>query len=164
MLGGSELGDKFVTVKTYRKLRQEDIAAALGISRPKVSALEKHGQGATYETIDLYCRQYRIDPRWFFGQLQTIEEADLDLRTDSSVSTLERIEQQIKEIQFRQAPSSELDPIAAKVMSNPDLYSLAESVRHWDGIMLRRLKDIAMGLEAGRNLYKDQRGAEQHAS
>ena len=47
MLGGSKLGDKFVTVKTYRKLRQEDIAADLGISRPKVSALEKHGQGAT---------------------------------------------------------------------------------------------------------------------
>jgi len=67
MLGGSKLGDKFVTVKTYRKLRQEDIAADLGISRPKVSALEKHGQGATFEDDDVNIVP-QSDGLWYAGR------------------------------------------------------------------------------------------------
>ncbi|HUX49676.1 MAG TPA: helix-turn-helix transcriptional regulator [Spirochaetia bacterium] len=149
-----ELSERFRKARTYRKLSQDNVATELGISRAKVSALETDGRGITYETVKQFSVKLRFDVRWFFEQLETLEEADLDRRGASlGESTLERIENELKELraaQYTKGPGERPDQVVDRVRVNAKLHDIVEKLAFLDATVLEKIDGVIHGYLAGK--------------
>jgi transcriptional regulator with XRE-family HTH domain len=152
--GGSRLekriGERFRDLRNYLGLTGPIMAGKLGITKSTISAIETEDRSLTRELIQKICDGYSIDARYFFGQVETPEEADLSKRGSSQgASRLESIEREIRELRTKVQPIRELDPLAERVMVNHELRELVRLIQFWEGSMIRRLHDIAYGYLAG---------------
>jgi hypothetical protein len=93
-----------------------------------------------------------MDARWFFGQLDSVEEADLSKRGDPSKSITETfIEQlqkqnaEIEELRRHVKPVSEVDPLAKSVMTNPEIRAIVTHLQNLDGAVLREVQGLIYG-------------------
>ena len=61
----SELGEKIKLLRKRRNLRQDDLAAVLGISRGQISNLEKGRRNLSLKQLEKLCEYFQIDMSYF---------------------------------------------------------------------------------------------------
>lgn len=162
----TDVAEIFTRFVNYTGLSQIQIAQRLGVSKQKISAISKEGRGLTRETIQRICDEFNIDARYFFGQVKRIEDADLSREENQKSSAFEEtVLRKLNELNEKTATRSDLDPVAKRVMIDAALYELVETVQHWDGGMLHRLKDIAYGFATGKAYQAESDSSrERHAA
>lgn len=153
------LGEKFQKLRLYLGFTSgPKFAEEIGVSKQTISAIEAEGRGLTRSRIQIICDKYSIDARYFFGQIESPEEADIKKRGETpAVSTLETLHQEIRDLKHTWKPRSDIDPVVERVIQNNDLYDLVDQVKNWDGTMIRKFRDAAMFYYQGRQDEKTSR-------
>lgn len=151
-----EVGRRFKELRRYLDYDSgPQFAKRIGVSKQTISSIETNGDGLTRERIQFLCDEFKIDSRYFFGQIDSTEEADLSKRgIDPKQSQIERLTAQIKEmgeqLKFVR-PRSDLSPEAERVMQNNELTELVRQVMFWDGNALRTFRAMAFAYMEGKN-------------
>jgi transcriptional regulator with XRE-family HTH domain len=151
-----EIGIRFRNLREYLRKTQPELAKELGISKQTISAIESEGRGLTRERIQVICDRYGVDARYFFGQLEAPEEADISKRGDvPGLSQTEALRREIADLKKSVRPIEKLDQIAERVMINQPLHDLVEMIQFWDAATIRRFQDIAYGFISGKNFARE---------
>lgn len=145
--GGSVgLGSKVKRLREYLTLNQDDIASVIGAKKSHISNIENDKSSLSFEKLSQIITKYKIDARYFFGQIDSPEEADLSKRGDDlRTSPMERLEKKLDRVSEKIVPINRLDSVAEKVMLKPELHDLVEMIWTWDADQLRRFSDVAFG-------------------
>jgi transcriptional regulator with XRE-family HTH domain len=160
-----DISTRFRVFREYFQLTQPELADALGISKQTVSAIESEGRGLTRERVQQIVDRFQVDARFFFGQLDTIEEADLAKRKeDPKKSRLELIDENVREIKRAMRPAENIDKVAERVMLNRELREFVEMIQFWDANKLRRFKDIAYGFISGESYSSEREESSKKAN
>lgn len=149
----------------FGNLSQEEFGRRLGLKKSAISLIENNERGLSAELIQKIADAFPVDPRWFFGQIDRIEEADLSVRgenprqssTEVLISLVREQSASIQQIERRIIPMPGAEKLSDQIAGKPELKALIEKVRHWDATALRRLSDIATGLDAGIDVEKKRR-------
>ena len=73
-----DIFDRLKRIRVYRQLRQKDIADWYGISVQSWGNKERGKEGGFgLAEIKLFLEKANIDPRYLFGAIENIEDADL---------------------------------------------------------------------------------------
>lgn len=160
-----DISTRFRVFREYFQLTQPELADALGISKQTVSAIESEGRGLTRERVQQIVDRFQVDARFFYGQLDTIEEADLAKRKeDPKKSRLELIDENVREIKRAMRPVENIDKVAERVMLNRELHEFVEMIQFWDANKLRRFKDIAYGFISGESYGSEREESSKKAN
>ena len=73
----SELGEKIKQLRKNRKLRQDDLAIALELSRGQISNLEKGRRNLSLKQLEKLCVYFQIDMSYFLMSKTTDSCIDL---------------------------------------------------------------------------------------
>lgn len=73
----SELGEKIKQLRKNRKLRQDDLAIALELSRGQISNLEKGRRNLSLKQLEKLCAYFQIDMSYFLMSKTTDSCIDL---------------------------------------------------------------------------------------
>ena len=111
-----------------------EFGRALGIAKQTASQLENKGIGFTTERIQQIVDTWDIDARYFFGQIDNIEDADINKRngdkrlshTEQLVNQVHKLTMEIENIKDKISPTKELDVVTDRVRVNPDLRSVVK--------------------------------------
>jgi transcriptional regulator with XRE-family HTH domain len=118
----------------------------IGAKKSHISNIENDKSSLSFEKLFQIITKYKIDARYFFGQIDSPEEADLSKRgEDLQTSPIERLEKKLDRVTEKIVPITRLDPVAEKVMLKPELHDLVEMIWTWDAEQLRRFSDVAFG-------------------
>jgi transcriptional regulator with XRE-family HTH domain len=140
------LGSKVKRLREYLTLNQDDIASVIGAKKSHISNIENDKSSLSFEKLSQIITKYKIDARYFFGQIDSPEEADLSKRGDDlRTSPMERLEKKLDRVSEKIVPINRLDSVAEKVMLKPELHDLVEMIWTWDADQLRRFSDVAFG-------------------
>ena len=129
-----DIFDRLKRIRVYRQLRQKDIADWYGISVQSWGNKERGKEGGFgLAEIKLFLEKANIDPRYLFGAIENIEDADL-LRTESEEHSLTKeLIKEVREYRKRNKPLKELDPLADRVISDSALRDLVKRLLNHRG-------------------------------
>ncbi len=138
------------------------MASAIGSGKALISNIEKEYGGKkngvlSYEKLALLLKTYNIDARYFFGQIEDPEDADLTRRKEQAKSPIEAIEAMTKEMEDLKHtlhPDTDLDPVTERVRINEELKNLVKPIIYLDGTVLRDLRLLIEGYLMGREDQK----------
>jgi len=162
-------GEKIKKIREYKGLSGSEFGEKLSLGKQAISMIESGKRGMSVEQIQSLVLTYKIDPRYLFGGIDDVSEADLSKRgEDPGQTQLESLKKEIIQLKDRVNPVSKMDPVAERVLANQDLHDLVELVQFWDSSMLRRFRDIAYGYVSGihderenQKALKESRGEEK---
>lgn len=162
-MDAKEVGQRFKDLRRYLDYDSgQKFGNEIGTTKQTISAIESTGEGLTRDRIQLICDKWGIDARYFFGQLDTPEEADMKKRgEDPGKSRIEALMERIRDMQEQMKflrPQTKMSPEAERVMQNAELGDLVKQIMFWDANALRAFKTMAMGFFMGRTYEKDSAG------
>lgn len=148
------LSDRFRKLRQYLGLNQVDFGSRIGVQKSHVSDIERGQKRPSLELIEKTVASLSVDARYFFGQIDTPEEADLGLRgDDTNVGQLEALRLEIQDlrstIQPTAAPKKKAIEMAERIEGYTPLADLFNTVQYWEGGMLRRFTDMAYAYVSG---------------
>jgi transcriptional regulator with XRE-family HTH domain len=145
-------GEKIKKLREYLSLTQEAFANRIGLKKSHISMVERGERGLSFDQLSRIAQTYHMDARWFFGQLDSVEEADLSKRGDPSksitetfIEQLQRQNAEIEELRRHVKPVSEVDPLAKSVMTNPEIRAIVTHLQNLDGAVLREVQGLIYG-------------------
>jgi transcriptional regulator with XRE-family HTH domain len=152
-----DFGTRIKKLREYLNLSQEEFGDSLGIKKSHVSGVERGVGGLTYEKIKLIINTYKVDARYLFGQIDSLEkamgESDIDL-----IKILQEQAVEIEKLKHR-SPDSEVERLSIILDNNPGLKGVVDTIQHWSDEMLLRFMDYAQGYFAGANTPQKKRNA-----
>lgn len=152
VLLGISFGTRLRTLRQHLGLTQAQLGQTLGAKDATISAYENDEREFSLDFVSRLVREYHVDPRWFFGLIDRIEDA---IRPDGVASSTEAIAarvgeltQHISELRRTVRPIRELDEVAGRVMVNEALRRVVQRIYTLDGSMLARIEGVIFGFLA----------------
>lgn len=145
-----DYGSRLKRLRTYRDYSPEQLAEWLKISRQAWYKKETSGS-ITLDQLGVLCERADIDARYFTGQIEEIEEADLRRSHRSRgyeevVETNRQLAETVREFTEQYRPSGE-DPVLQRVRINRDLYELAELLSKEESRLINKVYGLAYALK-----------------
>ena len=134
-----DLSSKISALIKYLDFRQNTFAAQIGMSQSHVSDVINRGAKISLENLTRIIDKYAIDARWFFDQLENIEEADLRKRGVDGKTDLGRLSEKIEALESKISISSLSD--------NALLREILGKISDWDDVRLGRLLGYIESIE-----------------
>lgn len=156
-----DLSEKLKRLRGYFDLSQSELAEKINVTKSHISEAERGNKSFSIDVLNNIIKTFKLDARYFFGQLETPEEADLTKRGNIGLSGLEALKKEIEELKYKVNPESKIDKVAERVIINQDLHDLVELVQFWDSDSIRRIIDMANAYMIGR---KDSDAKKRNAS
>jgi transcriptional regulator with XRE-family HTH domain len=150
-------GERVKKLRNHLGYTQEDFAQKLELKKSYISNVENGDRTLSTQSIQTIVSEFNVDARWFFGQLDSVEDAVL---ADGEAPTTENLMHRLNALESKVRGPQEDDPLAEKVRINQPLRELVEMVQFWDGNMIRRFRDIAYGFLTGKEYGDDQKGVD----
>ena len=135
----------------------DEFGEKIGLSKQQVSRIENGHSSPSFEALAAMAREYSIDPRYFFDMLDSAKDADLSQSySDAHMTPLERVAQLMEAIAERLTGGDVPENLVDRLKGNHELLEIVEIIQFWDGMTLRRLKDVAVGYLAGSDSDSDE--------
>lgn len=149
-----DIFERLKEIRKYRKLTQEKVAGWYGITKQSWGKKEKGQEGGLGpKEIQLFLEKTQMDPNYLFGQLDSLEEADL---TKKDRPDFKSVQKALKDLQQKVQPIEKMDHVAERLMANRELYDLVKLMMYWDGSIIRRIADIVLGFSHGMDFEKQK--------
>lgn len=81
----NNIGQRIKKLRLYLQLTGESFGQAIGITKQAVSMIENNQRDVSSVLIRKIVDRFKIDARFFFGQIDSIEEADLSRNNKSDL-------------------------------------------------------------------------------
>lgn len=148
-------GERVRKIRNHLGMSQEDFAGRLGLKKAYISNVENGDRTLSTQSIQSLIDEYGIDARWFFGQLDSVEDAVIK---EGSVPTTENMMKKLESLELKIKGPDMNDPLVEKIRINRPLRELVQLVQFWDANMLRRFRDIAYGFIQGEEYAENKKG------
>lgn len=157
-----DLKERFRALRLHLGFKSgEKFGTEIGVKKQTISAIEAEGRGLTRERIQVICDKWNIDPRYFFGQIDNVEDADINLRDGNDRLTLiekltrriEKLTNQINELQTKVNPKEKLDLVTDRVRVNTRLREIVSKFYLEPGNILNEI-EVAINMYYG---FKDKK-------
>ena len=132
-------------VRKYRHLTQDNIAEWFNISKQSWSRKERGTEGGLGpEQLKLFIEKTKIDARYIFGQIDSLEEADLTRQTERKKDYSDLVNE-IQSLKTHVQGVKESDPVAYRVSINNALHRVVEKIQYLDAGYLERVDALIQG-------------------
>ena len=142
------INERLETIRKYRRYEQEDFSAMFGNSQQAWSKRENEETAALGMPLRLIIEmmdKLDIDARYLFGQLESIESADLRLRSNANRDLTVELIDEVRELRKLRKPDPNIDPVFERLRINQPLYEICNLIKNLDGTLLQRIEDLIKG-------------------
>lgn len=136
-------GERIKKIRQYLDLRQEDFADVIGVKKSAVSMIEKSLRNLSVDHIQRLLEKYNINPQYFFGLIDSPEEADMS--KEKAEPTYTDLVNEVREIKRKVRPIDDIDPDAKWVMMKPEIRQIVKRIRFLDANALRAIDGLIYG-------------------
>jgi len=143
MSGRASFGTRLREVREHIGLTGQQFGEKIGLSKQQVSLLEKAERDLTAQHILLIYQAFHIDPRFFFGMLESV--ADADLSESYEAPTTENLLKRLSELEDKVRPAQDSDPVAHRVTVNAPLRDLVRRIMYLDATLLEKIDAFVQG-------------------
>ena len=143
MSGRANFGTRLREVREHIGLTGQQFGEKIGLSKQQVSLLEKAERDLTAQHILLIYQAFHIDPRFFFGMLGTV--ADADLSESYEAPTTENLLKRLSDLEDKVRPAQDSDPVAHRVTVNAPLRDLVRRIMYLDATLLEKIDAFIQG-------------------
>jgi transcriptional regulator with XRE-family HTH domain len=141
-----DFGARIRTLRNHLGLSGEQFGARVGMTKSNVSMTERGERQVSAQLVDTICREFSVDPRFFFGGVDKPEDAIGEVTQTNTQSIIERLQS----IEAKVAPGDVHDPVAYRVSVRRPLRDLVSKLADLDDEVLEKVDTMVYGYLQGR--------------
>ena len=109
--------------------------------------IENGKRGVSADLVYLICDRFDIDARFFFGQIDSAEEADRRIHKPASPDSIMK---KLSDIEKKVRPIDETDPVAQAIAKEPKRRKIASQIMDLNDEVLDQISSLIYGYLVGR--------------